>query len=89
MTASPPVGVSPAASIPPAALWLGGTGLIPFVVPVVALWLGSPTWREPAWAVLHGYAAIILSKCKLITHRNFQRNHFGFLGTGCIIPMSY
>ena len=61
MTASPPVGVSPAASIPPAALWLGGTGLIPFIVPVVALWLGSPTWREPAWAVLHGYAAIILS----------------------------
>jgi arginine deiminase len=31
----------------------------------------------------------ILSNCKLITHRNFQRNHFGFLGTGCIILMSY
>jgi hypothetical protein len=48
-------------TIPAAALWLGGTGLIPFIAPVVALWLGSPAWREPAWAVLHGYAAIILS----------------------------
>lgn len=48
-------------AIPAAALWLGGTGLIPFIAPVVALWLGSPAWREPAWAVLHGYAAIILS----------------------------
>lgn len=46
---------------PAAALWLGGLGLIPFMAPVVALWLGSPAWREPAWAVLHGYAAIILS----------------------------
>lgn len=48
-------------TIPVAALWLGGTGLIPFIVPVVVLWLGSPAWREPTWAVLHGYAAIILS----------------------------
>lgn len=48
-------------AIPAAARWLGGTGLIPFVVPVAALWLGSPAWRELVWAVLHGYAAIILS----------------------------
>ena len=48
-------------AIPAAALWLGGLGLIPFLAPVIALWLGSPAWREPAWAVLHGYAAIILS----------------------------
>ena len=50
-----------AAAIPAAALWLGGLGLIPFLALVIALWLGSPAWREPAWAVLHGYAAIILS----------------------------
>ena len=50
-----------ATAIPAAALWLGGAGLIPFIAPVAALWLGSPAWREPAWAVLHGYAAIILS----------------------------
>jgi len=48
-------------AIPAAARWLGGLGLIPFLAPVIALWLGSPAWREPAWAVLHGYAAIILS----------------------------
>lgn len=50
-----------ATTMPAAALWLGGTGLIPFIAPVVVLWLGWPAWREPAWAVLHSYAAVILS----------------------------
>jgi hypothetical protein len=61
MTASPSVAIPPVAAIPAAALCLGGAGLVPFIAPVVVLWLGSPAWREPAWAVLHGYAAIILS----------------------------
>ena len=50
-----------ATTIPAPALWLGGTGLIPFIAPVGVLWLGAPVWRELAWAVLHGYAAVILS----------------------------
>ncbi len=47
-------------AIPAAALWLGGTGLIPFIAPVAALWLGPAEWRDLAWLALHAYAAVIL-----------------------------
>jgi hypothetical protein len=48
--------------IPPAALWLGLGGLIPFLACLAAIWLG---WRHPLVGppapIILGYAAVILS----------------------------
>ena len=60
-TAPAESGAAPATAIPAAALWLGGSGLIPFIAPVVVLWLGPAGWRDFAWLALHAYAAVILS----------------------------
>ena len=49
------------ATIPAAAAWLGGLGLLPFLVPALLLWLGPAAGRELAWLALHAYAAVILS----------------------------
>lgn len=50
--------------IPPAALWLGLGGLIPFLACLVAVWIGlrppPPLVGEPARIML-GYGAVILS----------------------------
>lgn len=47
-------------AVPPAALWLGLSGLIPFVALALSLWL-VPGWADAAARLLIGYGAVILS----------------------------
>ena len=60
-TSSDFAGSEPAVTIPAAAAWLGGLGLLPFAASVAVLWLGPAAWEGEAWRVLRAYAAIILS----------------------------
>lgn len=53
--------VSESSAIPPAALWLGYSGLVPFVVLAVALWFLPGPEQTVAHDALLAYAAIILS----------------------------
>lgn len=47
--------------VPPAALWLGGAGLIPFVCGALGLWLfEGPRW-DATLSLFLGYSAVILS----------------------------
>lgn len=54
-------GGEPVGAIPAAAQWLGGAGLIPFLIPVAILWAGPAGWGDFAWRALHAYGAVILS----------------------------
>lgn len=46
---------------PPAALWPGLAGLLPFVGGVVGLWIGPTTFAPWLWKALIAYGAIILT----------------------------
>lgn len=47
--------------VPPAAIWFGAAGVLPFAGLALVLIVGPPEWRAPAEAGLVSYGAIILS----------------------------
>ena len=58
-TSSDFAGPEPAMTIPAAAAWLGGLGLLPFAASVAVLWLGPAAWEGEAWRGPPGLAAPI------------------------------